>query len=283
MGARNSKPIVQPREIQQKINTTSKEYENIKLHFQRLSKSYNLSAGRITKDVFISSYLRPRFPSFGVDLLERLFIVLAFDGKDYLVFEEFLQTKYLLDHVPPEPQQVIAKSANEFYTEQELIHQHRLRLIFSLFDLDFDGYISSKEYQKVIPILMQNDRQMDMEQMRQYDNWFGAISLFAMKQFDRQRLDRLSWRDFRLLARHDLTVKNIMDMITPKENEYNCIKYARAIQRKNEKKKLKQDQKKKEKLKDPERQLKHSIKAIQQTLQSTDDAKEIHKVQPLTQ
>ncbi len=82
MGTRNSKPIVGAKDIQQKINGQSKEYENIKLHFQQLSKTYDLSNGRISKEVFISSYLRTRLQSLSSDLLERFFIVLAFDGKD---------------------------------------------------------------------------------------------------------------------------------------------------------------------------------------------------------
>ena len=127
MGNRNSKPIVAPKDIQSKISGKSKEYENIKLHFQQLSKTYDLSNGRIAKDVFINLYLRPRLPSFSSDLLERFFIVLSFHGKDYIVFEEFLQAKYLLEHIPPEPQIQIAKSADDFYTEEDIIHEHRLK------------------------------------------------------------------------------------------------------------------------------------------------------------
>eukprot|EP01084_Bolivina_argentea_P248694 416056_1 len=251
MGARNSKAIVAPKEIQSKIKGKSKEYENIKLHFQQLSKTYDLSNGRISKEIFINSYLRQRLPSFSDDLLERFFIVLAFDGKDYIIFEEFLQTKYLLEHIPCEPQEQISKSADDFYTEDDIIYEYRLKLIFNLFDLDFNGFISIKEYQKILPILMQNNlyRKMDVEEMKEYDEWFNEISNFAMVQFDRTKLQRLSWRDFRQLSRHDLTIQNAINKITPKMDEFQCFKYAKAIQRKNQKKKSKKDRKLKQKKK----------------------------------
>ena len=115
--------------------------------------------------------------------------------------------------------------------------------------MDFNGFISPKEYQKVVPILMQDEshRKMDVEEMKEYDEWFTEIAEFAMIQFDRQKLSRLSWRDFRQLARYDLTIQSIMTAIKPQKEEFECFKYAAAIQRKNEKKKSKKDKKNKQK------------------------------------
>jgi len=248
MGTRNSKPIVAPKEVQQKISSKSKEHENIKLHFQQLSKSYDQATGRIPKDVFIANYLKHRLPSFGNELLERFFIVLSFHGKDHIVFDEFLQTKYLMEHIPPEAQTQIAKSADDFYTEEDIIREHRLSLIFNLFDLDFNGYISLKEYTKVLPSMMQDEsaRHLEEEEMAPYGEWFEEIAEFAMTQFERSaaKMQRLSFRDFRTLARHDLTVQRIMRSITPHKEEFECFKYALAIQRKQEKKRSKKDRKK---------------------------------------
>lgn len=125
MGSRNSRPIVKPSEVHSKL--TSKQTENIKAEFQRLSKHNDFVNGRISKDVFINGYLRARFPKMHTELLERFFVVLSFHGKDYIIFEEFLQTKYLLDHIPAQPEQQIAKSADDFFTEEEIIRVHRLQ------------------------------------------------------------------------------------------------------------------------------------------------------------
>ena len=122
-----SRPVVSSKDIQQKIPEHSKEYENIKLHFQQLSKSYDLTTGRIPKDVFINYYLKGLLSPFGHDLMERFFIVLSFHGKEYIVFEEFLQAKYLMEHIPPEPQILVEKAADDFYTEEDILYDHRIR------------------------------------------------------------------------------------------------------------------------------------------------------------
>ena len=95
-------------------------------------------------------------------------------------------------------------------------------MIFNLFDLDFNGFISLKEYQKIVPILMQDDtqRKVDVEEMKEYNEWFDEIGEFAMIQFDRQKLQRLSWRDFRSLARYDLTVQGIINEIKPQKEGF---------------------------------------------------------------
>ena len=87
----------------------------------------------------------------------------------------------------------------------------------------------------------ESQRKMDLEEMKEYNEWFDEIAEFAMIQFDRAKMQRLSWRDFRNLARYDLTVQSIMNQIKPQKEEFECFKYALAIQRKNEKKKSKKD------------------------------------------
>jgi len=80
--------------------------------------------------------------------------------------------------------------------------------------------------------------------MKEWSEWFEEISEFAFIQFDRQKLGRLSMRDFRGLVRYDLTVQAVLKKITPKKDEFECFKYAAAIARKNEKKKSKKEKKK---------------------------------------
>merc|ERR1712130_857084 len=94
---------------------------------------------------------------------------------------------------------------------------------------------------KVVPIMMMDERMrsMDVEEMKEYDEWFEEIAQFAMIQFDRSKMQRFSWRDFRAVARHDLTIKNVLKAIKPQREEFECFKYAVAIKRKNAKKKIK--------------------------------------------
>ena len=119
-------------------------------------------------------------------------------------------------------------------------------VLFNLFDLDFNGFISQKEYTKVLPIMMQDEseRKMDVEEMKEWNEWFEEISEFAFIQFDRQKMGRLSMRDFRGLVRYDLTIQAVLKKITPQKDEFECFKYAAAIARKNEKKKSKKEKKK---------------------------------------
>eukprot|EP00485_Elphidium_margaritaceum_P004939 CAMPEP_0202690856 /NCGR_PEP_ID=MMETSP1385-20130828/5739_1 /ASSEMBLY_ACC=CAM_ASM_000861 /TAXON_ID=933848 /ORGANISM="Elphidium margaritaceum" /LENGTH=258 /DNA_ID=CAMNT_0049346171 /DNA_START=42 /DNA_END=818 /DNA_ORIENTATION=+ len=246
MGTRNSRPIIPPPDVLTKINTKSKEFESIKLEFKELCTT---SKNSIPKETFLK-YLSRRFPSFSDRLLERFFIVLAYNNKNEIVFEEFVQAKYLLDHIPPEPTIQIAKSADDFFTEEDVIYDYRLKFIFTLFDLDFNNVISTKEFEEFLPCLMQDEKygHIEAEELKDYALWFQQIREFAFIQFDRQRMDRLSWRDFRALARCDLTVQNLMKQITPQKAEYECFTYAQAIQRKNEKKKFKKEQKMKQNL-----------------------------------
>merc|ERR1711997_887747 len=88
-------------------------------------------------------------------------------------------------------------------------------------------------------------RAMEVEEMKEYNEWFEEIAEFAMIQFDRSKMQRFSWRDFRALARYDSTIQNILKTITPLKEEYECFKYAVAIKRKNAKKKSKKEKKNK--------------------------------------
>merc|ERR1711971_1548795 len=85
-------------------------------------------------------------------------------------------------------------------------------------------------------------RSMDVEEMKECNEWFEEIAEFAMIQFDRSKMQRFSWRDFRALARYDLTIQHLLEEIKPQKEEFECFKYAVAIKRKNAKKKSKSKQ-----------------------------------------
>merc|ERR1712129_331426 len=125
--------------------------------------------------------------------------------------------------------------------------------------------ISLKEFTKVLPSMMQNEtaRHLEADEMAPYSEWFEEIAEFAMLQFERSaaKMQRLSFRDFRTLARHDLTVQRIMRAITPQKEEFECFKYALAIQRKQEKKRSKKDRKNKQKEKAQRAKAKVSVQS----------------------
>lgn len=122
-----------------------------------------------------------------------------------------------------------------------------LIVVFNLFDLEFNGFLNAKSLQKVLPIMMQDVsiRTMEMEELKLYSDWFETIADFAIIQFDRakQGQGRLSHRDFRFLARYDLTIKHIMEQIEPKKPEYIVFEYARTVGKKKIKPKSKTKQK----------------------------------------
>jgi len=217
MGHRSSKPIVKPATVNQKLS--AQEVKELNVSFQLLAKSHDFQNGKIPKDDFIRVYLKKRLPKLSQPILERLFVVLSYRGKDDLNYEEFRHGVYLLDHIPSEPTQ----GNKDILDMMDEVREDRIRLIFNLMDLDFNGKISLKELRSVLPNLIQDAtiKEWNMEEsVPERDYWYEQIARFAMITFDRSRRQELSEKDFKRLAAKDQTIKDFLSMLTPKSPEF---------------------------------------------------------------
>jgi len=164
-------------------------------------------------------YLKKRLPKLSQPILERLFVVLSYRGKDDLNYEEFRHGVYLLAHIPSEPTQ----GNKDILDMMDEVREDRIRLIFNLMDLDFNGKISLKELRSVLPNLIQDAtiKEWNMEEsVPERDYWYEQIARFAMITFDRSRRQELSEKDFKRLAAKDQTIKDFLSMLTPKSPEF---------------------------------------------------------------
>jgi len=157
--------------------------------------------------------------------LERFFVVLSYNGKENIDFDEFLQAKYLLDHIPHEPLIQKDKNPDEVMTPEDIIYNDRLQLVFHLLDLNFNSLISMSELRKVMPSLMQDAtiKEYNADELEEYNSYFQYMSELCMIQFDHSNTQQLGYRDFRQFAKQDLSIQELLKNVNTTKRRIRSI------------------------------------------------------------
>ena len=101
MGKTSSRPLISDDTIKRKLSVA--ERKRFQRMFKKIAETSDVNDGRIEKDVFFAMYLMDRLPELSPLVLERLWQVFTFRGKDDMNYDEFRQVMYLLEHIPSEP------------------------------------------------------------------------------------------------------------------------------------------------------------------------------------
>ena len=233
MGGSTSKEVVPKKEIIKRLS--SKDKANFKLHFETLSGTNDLKLGKIPKEIFINEYLVQRFPKLCHNLLERFYIVLSNKKKEFIVWDEFLQSEYLFSFTPNESIIVEAKNADEFDTDYDIILQHRKLFLFNVMDLNFDGKIDFKEFKQIMSLIIQDKtiKTFDENELKTtYDDGLDLLGNFMILEFDRtNKNEGITKRDFNRFIRYDESLQNLLNMLRPPEEEFGSLVYGRIVAR----------------------------------------------------
>merc|ERR1711879_283112 len=147
-------------------------------------------------------------------VLERFYAVLDCNGNGTIELDEFMHARFLLEHIPRwtvyQDEQTRQKLSEEF----RLL---RLKFIFNLFDLNYDGIITQKELRKVLPVFLMGNTPVSEEDQELLAPLADAAAHFAIQKFDVKRRNGLEWLDFRRFARTSDVVQSIVDLVTPDE------------------------------------------------------------------
>ncbi len=175
--------------------------------------------------------MKKRLPLLTKKIFERLYNVLAYRSKEYIVYQEWVHAKYLLDHIPNEPQtgddELIdleikveddrIECLRNFFpfspararlSQKKTQHNTQRTVLFFLLG-GSQGAITTHQLQKVLPLLMQDAsiKQWDSIALGVINEWYVLLAQFAMRQFDRSDQGYMNFRDFKTYARHDPTVQ----------------------------------------------------------------------------
>jgi len=191
MGAKQAKPIVE----YSSLTLQKRELTNLQRDFKALSRSDNYQTGKISRDTFVGQVLAPGFGTFGGVVLSRLFAVLDTNGNGSIEWQEYVVACYLL-----------------YYSDRE----DKMKLMFTLFDLEANGRISKKDFKKISIALMQKDD--DPTQIKRLNPLIEMFVTFTMLNFDRHNESAIRYNDWRRYAEDDdLILAMISCMKKPEE------------------------------------------------------------------
>jgi len=192
MGTKQAKPVVEF----SSIALPKRELSYLQRHFKILSKSDSFVTGKISREVFIGQFLTPLFGNlWGLVVLSRLFSVLDANGNGSIEWQEFVVACYLF-----------------YYADRE----DKMKLVFSLFDLEANGRISKKEFKKISVTLMQKEE--DLAQTKRLAPLVDMFAAFALLNFDRHNENALRYNDWRRYAEDDdLILLMVSSMKKPEE------------------------------------------------------------------